>query len=136
MFEGSGIPGAATKSAGVRVVVAFDWDALEPGVQVDLVSDGSGEPVESEAFQTWVRGAVHGIYFALSCVACMPCVVRLVELGVGVENATGMHVAAAAAFAVWEGLGVEAPPETLARIHGLVAESRRHSMEWLVPFAS
>ena len=127
---------SAFEPGGVRVSVQFDWDALEPGVLVDLVADGPAAPLDGPEFHAWVRGAVHGVHFALSRVTCMPCVVRVVELAVGVGNATAMHVAAAAAFAVWEGLEVQPTPEVLASIHGRVAESAKHPLEWLADFSA
>jgi len=126
----------ALEPEGVRVGVRFDWDALEPGVLVDLVADGPAAPLDSPEFHAWVRGAVHGVHFALGRVTCMPCVVHVVELSVGVANATAMHVAAAAAFAVWEGLGVQPTPEVLARIHARVAESAHQPLGWLADLSA
>lgn len=125
----------AVEPTGVRVSVALDWDALEPGVQIDLESRADGAaPLDSPEFRAWVAGAVHGVRFALGHAHSMPCVVSVIELAVGPEGATATHVAAAAAFAVWEALQVEPAPETLASIHARVAESRGRELGWLPAF--
>lgn len=122
----------AIDSSGVRVTVALDWDALEPGVQIDLETHADGAAAtDSPEFRAWVAGVVHGVRYALGHAHSMPCVVRVVELAVGPEGATSMHVAAAASFAVWEALGVSPAPEALASIHARVAESRERELGWL-----
>ena len=126
---------SANVTAGVRVGVEIDWDALEPGVAVDLVEAGAGAPVGSEDYERWVRGAIYGVRFAITETNSMPCVVRLVELAVG-EGTTATQVAAAAALAVWEAIGVELEGGVLARIHRRVVESRQQGADWLGDFAT
>ena len=120
---------------GVQVTVQLDWDALEPGVQVVLQPSGEGATgMETEEFRSWVAGAVHGVRYALAHAKATPCVVRVVQLGIPTTGACAAPVAAAAAFAVWEALGIEPTTKAITSIHQQVAMSSAHRPDWLPDF--
>lgn len=120
---------------GARVTVELDWDVLEAGVRVELVAAGEGAPVESPEVQRWIGGAMHGVRFAITAANSMPCLVRVTELAVG-PGTTTTHVAAAAALAVWEALGLQPDPEVRERLDRRVAESRDADEDWLGDFGA
>lgn len=122
--------------AGVEVTVQLDWDALEPGVQVDLQPSGEeATGMDTDEFRSWVTGAVHGVRYALAHAKATPCVVRVVQLAIPPTGACAAPVAAAAAFAVWEALGIEPTTKAITTIHQQVAMSSAHRRDWLPDFA-
>lgn len=118
------------RQAGARVTVELDWDALEPGVAIEL-ADGSPGGDERDA---WERGAMHGVQFALDTSRALPCVVRVTEICADASCSGATVVAAAAACAVWEALEVTPPEAALQRIDARVRESRARDRHWLGRF--
>ena len=111
----------------------MDWDALEPGVAVDLGPTSSTPPTDTDAYDQWVRGVIYGVQFAITHVSSMPCVVKVVEIR-GDASTTPTLVAAAAASAVWDALSIEVTRDVHEAIRASVAESASHGHDWLGSF--
>lgn len=123
-----------THSAGARVTVELDWDSLDVGIQVNLVSAQPGSERQAAELLVWEQGAIYGVRFALKAANAMPCSVRITEMCGDAACTNPTVVAAASACAVWEALEIHPPFELVEIMAERVRESREQGRTWLGRF--